>query len=530
MKFDATRQVSKVVTVPAPVKGINAYDAISAMPDGYALVLQNMFAQPYGVQVRHGYVVHEAVAGSVTKTLCSHNTSTGSKLYAFSVLNDVRYMNDVTAPNIPSIAKLTGLVSARWQHVNFPNISGVNLICVSGQEDPIWVKNDGTIVRITDGDGTGNTIGGIDPAKFIHVYSHQKRLWFVEKDTTSGWYLPPDQLTGIAEEFDFGPQWTRGGYLNQIITWTIDDGNGADDHLVAFSSEGEASIYAGTDPDSIDQWALQGVYYIGPPVGRRAACRYGGDIAILTQQGLVTLSSFLKSTSVNPGEDFSGKYIQQLVSQASQSYGKLFGWQPFVFPDANMVLLNIPSGDVTAFQFVMNDITKAWSEFIGYNAQCWELHDSKPFFGGFGGVFRAWEQYTDGAIVADNGDVTAGVEISAEAQTVFSVFGDPVVNKHYKMVRPSILSEGTFSLAVAANVNFSFASPRSQVTNVSRESGVWDEDFWDDAVWSGGSRAYHNWTSVQGLGFTVSLRILTVSDSETLWASTDWLYEVGGVL
>ena len=108
--------------------------------------------------------------------------------------------------------------------------------------------------------------------------------------------MPPDQITGEATLFDFGALWVRGGYLNQIITWTIDDGNGADDHLAAISSEGEVAIYQGIDPSDAEKWALQGVYYAGAPVGRRSACRYGGDIAILTQFGLVILSNLLKST------------------------------------------------------------------------------------------------------------------------------------------------------------------------------------------------------------------------------------------
>ena len=146
-------------------------------------------------------------------------------------------------------------------------------MAVNGVDSPIWIKPDGTIERLIAGDGTtANTISGIDPVKFIHVYSHQKRIWFVEKESTSGWYLPPNVLYGIAKQFDFGPNWTRGGYLTQIITWTIDDGNGADDHLAAISSEGEVSIYQGTDPDNADTWTLQGVYFAGV-AGRSPRCR-----------------------------------------------------------------------------------------------------------------------------------------------------------------------------------------------------------------------------------------------------------------
>ncbi len=341
--------------------------------------------------------------------------------------------------------------------------------------------------------------------------------------------MPPDQITGEATSFDFGPLWVRGGYLNQIITWTIDDGNGADDHLAAISSEGEISIYQGIDPSGADTWQLQGVYYAGAPVGRRAATRYGGDIAILTQFGLVMLSNLLKSTKINPSEDDSGRMIQQLVSNAAMQHRLEFGWQPFVFAPANQLYLNIPTSPTLSYQFVQNDITKAWSEFIGYQARCWELHDQLPFFGGFGAVYRAWEQTTDDAVVEDNGNIIPGADIQFEAQTAYSNFGLPVVQKHYKLFRPSILSRGQFRISLAANVDYSFQSPQHPAAFDTYVPGKWDEDYWDSARWAGGLLAYNEWQGATGIGFTVSLRMLGWTNAETYWATTDWLFESGGI-
>jgi hypothetical protein len=530
MKFGAVNRVSKVVTRPASVKGINAYDGIGGMPEGYALILRNLFAQPYGCQVRRGYVRHaEGLDGNV-ETVMSHNIAT-PKLYAVSAGDPDSILYDVTTPNAAPVSKIDDLSNARWQHINFPNVAGVNLMAVNGVDSPIWIKPDGTIERLIAGDGTAaNTVSGIDPVKFIHVYSHQKRLWFVEKESTSGWYLPPDQLYGVAKQFDFGPNWTRGGNLNQIITWTIDDGNGADDHLAAISTEGEVSIYQGIDPDNAETWNLQGVYYAGAPVGRRSACRYGGDIALLTQFGLVMLSNLLKSTKINPAEDDSGRMVQQLISAAASEHRLEFGWQPFVFAPANQLYINIPTDVNLSYQFVQNDITKAWSEFIGYEARCWELHDQLPIFGGFGAVYRAWEGHTDDAVISDTGVVIPGAEIRAEVQTAYSAFGDQVINKHYKMVRPSILSRGAFRVSLAVNVDYSFQSPQSPAAFDSYKPGRWDEDYWDSARWSGGLLAYNEWQSVRGLGFTASLRMLISSTAETYWATTDWVWEPGGIM
>ena len=120
MRFQSTPQVSQVITRPAPIKGINAYDALIAPTEGFALILRNLFAQPYGVQVRHGYVRHcEGLDGAV-ETVMSHNTSP-PKLYAFSAGDPDAILYDVTAPNTAPVSKINDLTNARWQHINFPN-------------------------------------------------------------------------------------------------------------------------------------------------------------------------------------------------------------------------------------------------------------------------------------------------------------------------------------------------------------------------------------------------------------------------
>lgn len=530
----AVQQVSKVTSKAAPVKGLNAFDSLVTMPEGFAVIMRNMFPQPYGCQVRHGFVRHAMGLGGNVETLASHNKPAGNTLYGFVAIGTACNICDITVPNQvnPTPVRIVPNANARWETINFANSAGVSLVAVNtGGANPIWFKPDGTNMDLVAGNGsTAGTIANVDPKLFAHVYSHQKRLWFVERNSTRGWYLPPEALYGVATAFDFGALWTRGGYLNQIITWTLDDGDGADDHLVAISSEGQVAVFAGTDPSNAATWSLKGVYFSGAPVGRRAATRYGGDIVMLTQFGIVLLSNLLKSTKVNAVEAEYGKYVQQLLSAAITARGTLFGWQPFIFPGANMVIINIPAADNTCFQFVMNDITQAWAEFIGYNALCWCLHNEVPFFGGNGRVDRAWERYTDGAIVANDGTVTEGADIQSEAQTIFNYFDTPGLQKHAKMVSPSIICNGTFSIQLAVDVDFNFKAVNAPASIPPKLGGIWDNGKWDDAQWGYGLTAYRRWVSVEALGVAMSLRMRMRSNVETYWAATDWLIESGGVL
>jgi len=538
-----TRQVSKVTTRPAPIRGLNSFDSIVGMPDGFALVLRNLYAQPYGCQVRKGFRRHVTGLSGNVESVCSHNIS-APRLYAFSGVtsnNDVS-MYDVTEPGQSAVTKLTGLVNARWQHINFPNAAGVHMVAVNGANNMIWVQPNSVVVTVPLGDGSGNTISGVDPKKLVHVYAHQKRIWFVEKDSSRGWYLPPDQIVGAAKLFDFGGVWTRGGALSQIITWTIDDGNGADDHLMAISTQGEISVYAGLDVEGADSWALQGVYFAGAPIGRRAAVRKGGDVLIMTQFGGVYMSDLLKSTKVNPTQDNDFKYIQNLLAVAIRLTGGGFGWQPFVFPGGNMTLINFPATESTSLQFAMNDITKAWSQFDGYNSYCWELHNQLAFYGSFGAVYRAWEGTTDDSFLDPvTGVITPGDDITWEAQTSFTYFEMLGVQKHYKMVRPTIISRGAFSINFSVNTDFIFDSPLTPASFAVKSIANWvknahpkpflpHEGVWNLSTWEGGLSTYKSWQAVTGIGTAASIRMVGRSAQETYWATTDWVYEPGGIM
>jgi len=251
----------------------------------------------------------------------------------------------------------------------------------------------------------------------------------------------------------------------------------------------------------------------------------------MTQNGIVFLSQLLKSTKVNPSQDSDAKYVQQIVSAAVTSTGDLFGWQPFVFPAANMLIINIPATELNSYQLVMNDITKAWSEFLGYEAYCWELHDELPIYGSFGAVYRGWEGTTDDSYIdPDTTLVVQGNDIRAEVQSTFNYFGSLGTQKHFKMVRPTLLSRGAFSINFSVNTDFVFDTPTAPGAFSFVKPGVWDEDYWDQAVWEGGLTTYKTWQAVTGIGTAASIRLLIRSRQETYWAAVDWLYEDGGVM
>jgi hypothetical protein len=65
-------------------------------------------------------------------------------------------------------------------------------------------------------------------------------------------------------------------------------------------------------------------------------------------------------------------------------------------PKHNALTVNVPFDTGAQEQYVMNNITKSWCNFTGWNANCWEIFENQPYFGGYGYVGHAWDDsYAD---------------------------------------------------------------------------------------------------------------------------------------
>jgi hypothetical protein len=285
---------------------------------------------------------------------------------------------------------------------------------------------------------------------------------------------------------------------------------------------GEVIVYNGTDPDNADTWALKGVWQLGQTFNRRCFFKWGGDLLLLTQDGLVPLASALQSSRLDPRVNLTDK-IYFAVSQAATLYYANFGWQINYYASENMLILSIPTSTGME-QYVMHTITKAWGRFTGIQAYCWEVSgDADMHFGGDGVVGIFYSGYSDN-----------GGNITATAQQAYSYFESAGQLKRFTLVRPILQSTGGVPNVVCGlSVDFDTQSQLGQVQfNPSTLSdGVWDASRWDNANWSGGLITTKIWQGVSGLGFSGSINLNVASRGiELHWASTDYVMERGGVL
>jgi hypothetical protein len=372
--------------------------------------------------------------------------------------------------------------------------------------------------------GTYTVLGitGVNSNVFVNVNMCQNRLFFVQKDSMTFWYLPVESIGGAALDFPLGSIARSGGFLQAMGTWTLDAGYGVDDLSAFVTSMGEVIVYKGTNPSDPNAWSEVGVWQFGQTFSRRCFFKWGGDLLLLTQDGLVPMSAALQSSRLDPRVNLTDK-IYYAVSQAATIFYASFGWQITYFASENMLILNIPTG--TGFeQYVMHTITKSWARFTGVNAICWEVSgNNKIYFGANGFVGEFYTQLSDN-----------GSNIVATAQQAYSYFDTRGQLKRFTLVRPILQTDnGLPTVLCGISTDFDTIPLTNQLAfNPSTlDVGVWDTALWDDANWGGTLTTTKFWQGVTGTGFAGSININVASQGiEFHWASTDYVMEAGGVL
>ena len=81
------RTTANVASLPAPVGGWNARDALANMAPTDAVYLENMFPSVSNVNLRGGYTKHKTGLPGTVDTLMTYNAGSTIKLFAISTGN-----------------------------------------------------------------------------------------------------------------------------------------------------------------------------------------------------------------------------------------------------------------------------------------------------------------------------------------------------------------------------------------------------------------------------------------------------------
>lgn len=512
--FPQNEATAGTTTVPAPVGGWNARDSLAAMRPLDAVVMDNFFPGTSDVSLRPGNSAWLTALPANARAFLPYNKSVGGNLFVSTTTG----IYDATSSGAAGAA-VTTCTDGNWNSVSFINAAGAFLVAVNGVD---LLKNyNGTTWTNVNGVSTP-AITGVTTSTLENVCIHKRRLWFTQASSMDLWYLDVDAVGGVATRFPVGPLSARGGKVVAVASWTIDGGQGVDDLFVVVTSEGELAVYQGTDPDATATWALVGVYYVGEPIGKKCFTRYGGDLLYLSKQGAFPLSKQLLSATVDRAQAISFK-IDGAFLAATSTFGSVAGWEAVVYPDANALIVNIPiSTDTISYQYVMNNITKSWCRFTGWNERCFVVFNGELYAAGGTTVRKAWVGLSDSEV-----PITGQI---AQAYNNLGISGQ----KNVSLARPNVAVEGEATLSLSLEADYKSIEAFTQITySPVTGTSVWDTSLWDTALWSSGLTSVESkWLTVPNdLGYLYSLRLqLVTATARFSWTSTDFAVRPAGIL
>lgn len=510
----AQARVARDYPQPAPTLGWNARDSVANMKVGYAYRLDDFFPTASSVDLRKGSAAHVTGITGEVETLETYKPETGSQsMWAWA--NDSIY--NVTAAGAVGAAAVSSLSSNRWQVTNMSTSGGNFLLCVNGADN--MQLYDGTTWTAITGVSTP-AITNVNTDDLVHVNVFKERAFYIEIDSLSAWYAAAGAFAGALTELPLQAVFKRGGYLMAMGNWTIDGGDGIDDYAVFVTSQGEAAVYQGTNPASASTWALIGVYNIGKPIGRRCFEKLGGDLLIITTDGVVPASrAFTKSRS--DAAIAVTDVIQGAMAQSVGLYGSEFGWELLLYPEGSALILNVPVS-ARQQQYVMNTYTRAWCRFTAWEANCFTEMNGSLYYGGNAVVNKAW-----------TGPADLGIAITGDMITAFNYFGDRGSFKFMTMMQPIFgWDTAPSSLLVGVNMDFETSDPTSEITLPSASGSLWDSGLWDSAVWGGEAEIKNSWYTAAGTGYACALHIKVTSAlaENFTFSAVNYLYQRGSPL
>ena len=520
----AAGQVSQLFNNPPPTGGLNLRDPISEMSPLDAIVLDNFIARQQGVEMRKGNKVHTDAPEGLTeyKSVFSYNGADTGDSKLFAAYDGDIY--DVTEePPVVSQAA-TGSTDDQWWTTQYSTTSGTYLLCVSPSAG-YWTYNpDGTWTNRT------SACTGL-PTNVRTVAVWKERVWFTAEGDSDVYYLDAvNAIQGAAVALPMGSVLRNGGSVSALANWTIDSGFSVDDFLIVIGTEGDIGVWSGTDPTSADTFGLKGVWYIGP-VPRYGVyfTPFGGDIMILSQQGLIPLSKIVAGQYNEAAANaMPASKIQPALINALTLLKNVPSWNVMMVPKESILIIKLPVNTYGQYQqFVMNTITGSWSTFSNMNMVSAALMDGQLYYSDNNGqiIKGLFGQFDDSDINGENGQA-----IEADVQASFNAYNTPAQLKKFQMARPIFIAPSAPSVKLQLNTQYALNNVTGAPAFTDPSSGIWDASNWNQAYFSGSANTYQAWVGVFGLGYYGSLRMKVKGLPGTILTSTHVMSEMGGVM
>ena len=523
------RSQSRLRPLPAPVIGwVSAQNQSQAKP-GSAIRLENWFPTQTGIRLIGGSLKH--ATGSATEPVESLMAYVGeTRKLLCGVDGGILDITTPADPDVAPAAAVSGQTSNYYSSVNYATAGGFYMYMVNGTDKPRLF--DGTTYTAIDGVSTPAMTGfsgGTVTSDLSQVNAYRNRLYFVEGGSLNVYATEADSLGGTMVQLSLSGVAKKGGSVLFTATWSLDAGDGLDDKLVVVTTEGEVAVYQGSDPADATTWSLVGLYDCPRPLGKNGFMRAGGDLVILTEQGAVPVSQIIVKDPAALALAAISKAIQPdwMTDAAARSTAN---WEIVKWPSHSMAIISMPiiSEGQTAQCYIVNIETGAWCKRVGWDAQCFALHDDQVYFGTADGMVMA----------ADRTGYDNAANYECVAIFAWDHLGAVSFEKTVVSARAQFVASTTFNPQISISTNYIVDLPTPPGVYPDTDLvDVWDTGLWDEAMWdsSGTSMPVNTrWVSIGQSGYVVAPQIqVTVGTSATPdveLAILDLLVEQGEVM
>ena len=346
------------------------------------------------------------------------------------------------------------------------------------------------------------TLTGVATAALSQVWLFKERLFFVEKNTSSAWYLPVESIGGAATELDLGSVFSKGGSLLFGARWSLDSGSGLDDVCVFVSTVGEIAVYEGTDPASANTWSLVGVYQIGTPLNKHAFFAAGGDLAILTDDGIVSVADALRLDRAALQASAMTFLIEDAWKAAVADSTTAYPINATLWQAGTLLLVGTPDQyEGTNVSFVANARTGAWARITGWDVRCGAVAGDQLYFANNAGK----------VLKADTGGQDDGSQFSGTYVPKFTM-GPTWMSANAVGITYRANAELNISLSAHSDYQIDDLTPPG--TSIVASGTTWGTGVWGTFIWRSASdkNSYTEWQAAYDNGYSLAPSVQITSN------------------
>jgi hypothetical protein len=465
-------QQLQAITLPAPTRGIILNENETYMQPGGALICDNWMPTMKGVKLRGGCVRY-CTLPETTPIISGFEFASGNNQRMFAANASKLY--DVTSPT-PTLVK-AGQLSGNYCASQMANASGDHMLVVNDAGDyPLHF--DGTnwttfnAGQITGPAGTSVVAGH----NLTYVWKYRGRFYFIEGGTMNAYYLGIDAFQGALSLIPLAGAATHGGKLLFGASWSVDAGDGIDDKCVFVTDLGELLIFTGSNPADASNWSQEGRYEVSAPMGMNAHIGVGGDLLIMTVDGIVPTSGAITKDRTELELAAITRTIKPMWRDEVNAK-RASPWTIKKWDEYGGIFVTWPGGNVgNQYCAVVNSATGAWARFLGWDATCFMRMRGDLFFGTQNGI----------VMQADRTGYDDGKPYVATLVGGWEMFQSPPNTITWRQARASFSASNAepFQPQLSATADYIITLPPPPPAGPDPGLGdVWDEGLWDVMKW-----------------------------------------------